>query len=160
MKWFNKLSSQEQRLIKVGLVVLVPVILWKFIYLPITQSYQTKQRQLIDLTEQYKEMESSKDSLKVQESISRKFHRDLNKPFIAWIDEQLTKNGLAQFVVRSEPKDNQTLIVTFENVVFDKLVEWLEPLELNYSIKISEVDINLTDKDNGLCNARITLEEN
>ena len=160
MKWFNKLSSQEQRLIKVGLVVLVPIILWKFIYLPITQSYQTKQRQLIDLTEQYKEMESSKDSLKVQESISRKFHRDLNKPFIAWIDEQLTKNGLAQFVVRSEPKDNQTLIVTFENVVFDKLVEWLEPLELNYSIKISEVDINLTDKDNGLCNARITLEEN
>ncbi len=164
MKWFEKLTSQEQKLIKVGLIILLPVIMWKFIYLPITQSYQTKQSQLVTLVNQYKEMQLSKSALKgalkVQEATNKNFHRNINKPFVAWIDEQLTKNGLAQFVVRSEPKDNQTLILTFESVVFDELVTWLAPLEQNYSIKISEVDINLTDIDNGLCNARITLVEN
>lgn len=160
MKWFEKLTSQEQKLIKVGLIILLPVIMWKFIYSPITRSHQTKQSQLVSLFSQYKEMQSSKSALKVQEATNKNFHRDLNKPFVAWIDEQLTKNGLAGFVVRSEPKDNQTLILTFESVVFDELVTWLAPLEQSYSIKISEVDINLTDKDNGLCNARITLVEN
>ncbi len=160
MKWFDELTSQEQKLIKIGLIILLPVILWKFIYMPITVSYQSKQKQLIKLLGQYEEMELSKGELKVQGNISQRSQRDNNVPFIAWIDEQLTKNGLAQFVIRSEPKDNQTLILTFESVVFDELVVWLEPLEKNYSIRISEVDINLTDKNNGLCNARITLEEN
>lgn len=159
MKWFNSLTAQEKKLIKLGVIILVPVMLWKFIYWPITHTYESKQAQLINLHKQYKEMESFKTLFKVQEKLGKKFHRDLNQPFIAWIDEQLTKNDLVQFVVRSEPKDNQTLILSFENVMFDELVIWLESLENNYSIKISEVDINLTDKDNGLCNVRITLEE-
>ncbi|MCF6319707.1 MAG: type II secretion system protein GspM, partial [Proteobacteria bacterium] len=64
MKWFEKLTSQEQKLIKLGLIILLPVIMWKLIYSPITQSYQTKQRQLVSLLSQYKEMQSSKSALK------------------------------------------------------------------------------------------------
>lgn len=160
MKWFDKLTSQEQNLIKVGFIILLPVVIWKFVYQPITETYQAKIIQKQTLENHYQEMLSSRELLKQQQIDTVKFHRDNNQPFISWIDEQLIKNQLSQFVVRSEPKDNQTLILTFESVVFDELVGWLEPLENNFGIKISEVDVNLTNRDSGLCNARITIKDN
>jgi len=160
MHWYDNLTLNEKKLIKGGVLILLPVLFWSFIYLPINKSIEVKKRQKSQLTGQFEEMFSSKELLKKQSANSVEFYRDLNKPFITWIDEQLAKNQLSQYVTRSEPKDNKTLILTFESVVFDELIAWLEPLELKYQVKISEVDVNIIDRNNGLCNARITLEEN
>jgi len=160
MFWYNKLTLNEQKLLKTGILILLPVLFWTLLYLPLNKSIEIKTRQKSQLTGQYQEMLLAEDELKIQNTNSVKFYRDLNKPFITWIDEQLAKNQLSQYVTRSEPKDSTTLILTFESVVFDELIVWLEPLELQYHVKISEVDVNLIDRNNGLCNARITLEEN
>lgn len=160
MNWFNKLTSQEQKLIKLGLIIILPILIWTLVYQPMNKSIESKSKQKNQLEIQYQEMLLSENLLKTKQETDHKFHRDLNKPFIQWIDNQLTKNQLSQYLTRSEPKDSQTLILSFEGVVFDELVKWLEPLEFNFGVVISEVDINLTDRDNGLCNARITLEEN
>jgi len=160
MQWFNSLSSQEKKLIKSGSIIVAIAISWVLIYQPIIQSIELKRKQKYELQEQYKQMQSSRKMLEKQKINVVNFHRDLNKPFISWIDEQLAKKQLTQFVTRSEPKDSQTVILTFESIVFDELAKWLQPLEVNYNVKISEVDIHLTDRSNGLCNARITLEEN
>jgi general secretion pathway protein M len=160
MFWYNKLTLNEQKLLKTGILILLPVLFWTLLYLPLNKSIEIKTRQKSQLTGQYQEMLLAEDELKIQNTNSVKFYRDLNKPFITWIDEQLAKNQLSQYVTRSEPKDSTTLILTFESVVFDELIVWLEPLELQYQVKISEVDVNIIDRNNGLCNARITLEEN
>ncbi|VAW34674.1 hypothetical protein MNBD_GAMMA01-956 [hydrothermal vent metagenome] len=160
MVWFERLSASEKTLIKYGAIIVGLAICWVFIYQPINKSIKVKQKQKIQLQNQYTQMQESQDLFAKQASNASKFHRDSNKPFISWVDEQLLKNQLAQFVTRSEPKDNQTLILTFESIVFDELIQWLELLELNYNVKISEADISLLDRSNGLCNARITLEEN
>lgn len=157
---FSQLSPQENRLVKFGLIIITMAVLWAFVYQPVTRSIVVKIKQKHELQKQFKHMQSSRTLLEKQKNNAITFHRDVNKPFISWIDEQLEKKQLTQFVTRSEPKDNQTLILTFEAIVFDELVKWLEPLELNFNVIISEVDINLIDRSNGLCNARITLEEN
>jgi type II secretory pathway component PulM len=160
MKWFNQLSTSEIKLIKIGLLFIIPVILWRFVYQPINQSIDLQTRQLSDISKQYEQMLDSQNLIEKQQSNGTDFYRDLNKPFITWIDEQLANKQLSQFVTRSEPKDNQTLIITFESIVFDDLAAWLELLELKYQVNISEVDVTLLDRSSGLCRARITLEEN
>jgi general secretion pathway protein M len=160
MDWYNKLTSSEKKLINYGALIVLLALFWALVYQPVTQAIVQKSKRLNNLQEQYQQMQSSQEILKEQKINASKFHRDLNKTFISWIDEQLEKKQLTQFVTRSEPKDNQTLIVSFESVAFDDLVQWLEPLELNFNVKISEVDVHLIDRSNGLCNARITLEEN
>ncbi len=159
MKWIKKLSANEQKLLKYGGLIILASLFWAFVYKPLTVSLEQKQKRLATLSIQYKDMQNSKHLLAQQQQKTAKFHRDLNKPFISWIDSQLEKNTLSNFVTRSEPKDNQTLILTFESVIFDDLASWLQNLEQNYTINILEADINLTDRSNGLCNARITLEE-
>ncbi len=159
MEWFKKLSTSEQKLLKYGGVIIFIALFWAFVFKPLTTSLEQKQKKLSVLSFQLKDMQNTKGILVLQQQKSVNFHRDLNKPFISWIDEQLNKNKLSSFVTRSEPKDNQTLILTFENVIFDDLALWLQDLEQNYAINILEADINLTDRSNGLCNARITLEE-
>ncbi len=159
MKWIKKLSSNEQKLLKYGGLIIFASLFWAFVYKPLTASLEKKQRRLATLSVQYMDMQSSKHLLTLQQQKVTKFHRDLNKPFISWIDSQLDKNTLSEYITRSEPKDNQTLILTFESVTFDDLASWLQNLEQDYAINISEADINLTDRSNGLCNARITLEE-
>jgi general secretion pathway protein M len=159
MKWIKQLTKKEQKLLKYGGLIIIVSLFWALVYKPLTISLEQKQKRLVTLSVQYKDMQNSKHLLVQQQQKATKFHRDLNKPFISWIDEQLEKNTLSNSVTRSEPKDNQTLILTFESVIFDNLASWLQELEQNYAINISEADINLTDRSNGLCNARITLEE-
>lgn len=159
MDWYNKLTPSERKLLNYGGLIVALVMLWLFVYQPVTKSKHTKQQQVIRLTKQYKEMQASESLLKIQKIKDAKFIRANNKPFISWIDDQLEKMKLSDFVTRSEPKDSHTLILSFENVVFDNLATWLQNLEQNYHIKITEADINLTDRSSGLCNARLTLQE-
>lgn len=156
----SKLSPNEIKLIKYGVLIIFPVLFWVLIFKPVNNSIDSKFIQKVELENQFYQMQSSEGELKKKQLNASKYQRNLNKPFVAWIDDQLTKNHLIDFVTRSEPKDNQTLILTFESITFDSLVSWLQPLEQNFGVKISEADINLTDRSNGLCNARITLEEN
>jgi len=159
MNWFNQLNKSEKTLLKYGAIIGFIALFWAFVFKPLSSSIEGKQRRLVTLSVQYKDMQDSKGLLTQQQNKASKFHRDLNKPFISWVDEQLVKNTLSNFVTRSEPKDNQTLILTFESIIFDDLASWLQSLAQNYDINILEADINLTDRSNGLCNARITLEE-
>jgi len=159
MQWFKQLSDNEQKLLKIGAILVFAALSWVFIYQPISKSVQVKIRKKTELSQQYQQLQSMQDILLQQKNKDKTYHRDLNKPFISWVDEQLEKQQLSQFVSRSEPKDNRTVILTFESIIFDELVAWLEPLEINYGVNITEVDINLIDRSNGLCSARITLGE-
>ncbi|MCF6287625.1 MAG: type II secretion system protein M [Proteobacteria bacterium] len=159
MSWYNKLSNSEKQLLKYGAIMVATALFWAFIYQPMNKSIIYKQQQILQLTSQHDEMQASEGLLNKQKVDDAKYIRSNNKPFISWIDEQLDQQQLAQFVTRSEPKDNSSLIINFENVEFDKLAIWLQVLEQKYHINISEADINLTDRSNGLCNARLTLQE-
>ncbi len=159
MKWYKELSNNERNLIFYGAILISVALFWVFVYKPINTSIRVKSDQKLSLQQQLIQMQSSKALFAKQNISDSKYRRDLNQPFIAWIDSKLLENKLSQFVTRSEPKDSKTLILTFESVVFDDLISWLQPLEQNYNITISEADIALTDRSNGLCNARITLEE-
>jgi len=160
MNWYKQLSSSEKKLIKYGSTLISVVLLWLFVYKPVQTSLALKLKQKSTLEQQYQQMQNSQDAFQIQAINAIKTQRDLNQPFIAWIDNKLLENKLSEYVTRSEPKDNKTLILTFESVVFDDLIKWLQPLEQNFNITITEADVALTDRSNGLCNARITLVEN
>ena len=153
----SKLSDSERKLLVRGSVIVFLALFWAFVYKPINQSIESKEKHLTELESQFSEMQSSQGLLR--KTVNSAKTRDLSKPFISWVDGQLLSSGLSDYVSRSEPKDNQTLILTFENVAFDELISWLQPMISQYSINVSEADINLTDKTNGRCNVRITLEE-
>ena len=97
MNWFKELSNSEQKLIKYGTVLVLVALFWVFVYKPINQSIQLKSKQQLTLTQQLKQMESSKKLLKFQNINDTKSHRDINQPFIAWIDSKLLQNKLSQF---------------------------------------------------------------
>jgi len=160
MKWFSQLSASEQRLIKLGLPLVLLAVFWAFVYQPISRALIAKKKHQTTLYQQWNDMKKSENILQSSVAQSKKNQRDLSQPFIAWIDEQLLKQQLSQFVTRAEPKDNKTLILSFESVEFDKLIAWIEPLVENYNVTIPEADISLVDRSSGLCHARITLEQN
>ncbi len=163
MNWIKNLTKSEKQLMGYGAVILICVFSWILIYKPIIKKTLNQETTLNTLHQQLKEMQSSQSLLISQANNSFtngiNITRDINKPFITWIDEELVKNNLAIYVSRSEPKDNNTLILTFERVVFDDLIKWLQPLENNNQVRITEADINVIDRSNGLSFARITLEE-
>jgi len=159
MQWFKELTSNERNLIIYGGVLVSIALFWVFVFQPINHSIRVKSNQKIEIQKQLKQMQSSERLFKIQSSNNQKYQRELNQPFNVWIDGKLLEKQLSQYVTRSEPKDAQTLILTFESVVFDDLISWLQPLTQNYNIHITEADVALTDRSNGLCNARITLEE-
>jgi type II secretory pathway component PulM len=159
MKWFDKLSDSERKLIKIGAFIISISVIWAFVYKPIVASIDSNKTNYQILLNQIQEMNEAAEQIALA-TITTVATRNENQPFISWIDDQLVKSNLSQFVARSEPKDNQTLILLFENIVFDDFISWLEPLVSTNNIVISEADVNIMDRDSGLCNIRITLIEN
>ncbi len=160
MKWLDKLSESERKLLKFGSLFVSIVILWAFVYKPITASIESNKSKKINLIGQLEEMNSVADKITKKNNKNLTITRKSNQPFISWIDDQLAQKKLSQFVTRSEPKDNQTLILLFERIAFDDFVQWLEPLVSQFNIIVSEADVNIVDRENGICNIRITLIEN
>ena len=85
--------------------------------------------------------------------------RDSKMPFITWVDQQLNKKNLSKYLSRSEPNSDGSLTMTFENIIFNELILWLQPLVAVNSVQIKEADFNLLDRDMGIVNARLTLDE-
>lgn len=151
----NKLSKSEKRLLVGGLILIVLALFWVWIYKPLTQSIENKSQQLANLNIQLEDMQSRQKELQVQPKTQQ---RNQNLPFISWIDQQLGEKALADSLTRSEPNSDGSLTLTFENVAFDNLIDWLQPL-LGTSVQLQEADFSLLDKENGLVNARLTLME-
>lgn len=159
MNWYKQLTKNERTLILYGVSVIFLALFWTVVYQPIKSAIRAKTVLQSTLQQQLKQMQASVEVIKQQANNVTQLNRDLNQPFIAWIDGKLLANNLSQFVTRSEPKDAQTLILTFESVIFDDLIAWLQPLEQNNNITIAEADMTLIDRNSGLCNARVTLQE-
>ena len=116
MKWYKELSSNERSLISYGSIIICIALFWVFVYKPLTESIRLKSEQNQTLQQQLSQMQASEELFK-QQSINNSLNqRDLNQPFISWIDNKLLENKLSQYVTRSEPKDNNTLILSLIHI--------------------------------------------
>lgn len=154
-KWYKSLSSSEQRLFSVGLVLVMVGLAWSYIYLPMNRKLDSQVEIRNRIHQQLIEMESMGE-INFNQKLS-----NLTIPptmtFSTWVDQQLNQLGLQELVNRTEPIDANTLTIWLNNAPFDQVIDWLQSIQDSYGVKVDQIDVNLTDRSLGYTNIRMRL---
>ncbi len=155
-QWFNNLTQSEQRLLKLGSVIIGIVLFWVLLYQPMVKHINQQVSIKINLQQQLAEMQKV-NLTSLNNHGQQKATLPPNTTFSSWVDRQLSQVGLQQMVNRTEPIDNNTLTIWLNNAAFDQVVDWLQSIQQQYGIKADQIDVNVTDRSIGLTNIRMRL---
>jgi general secretion pathway protein M len=72
------------------------------------------------------------------------------------IDRTAKKHQLKSTLQKAQPDGDNGVRLWLVNITFDQLIEWLDQLELEYGIYVSDIAIE-RDEVNGLVDSRILL---
>lgn len=154
--WLQNLSAREQRLLKVGVTLVVLALLWVLVYLP-TNRYLSSQADIKQrLEQQLQQMQG------MVQSSGRSVAKTLtpipaNMTFSSWLDQQLSLVNLQDMVNRTEPIDANTISVWLQGAPFDQVIDWLQLMADKHGVLVDQIDVNVVDRSLGLTNIRMRL---
>ena len=153
-QWFRQLSTSEQRLLLIGVVLIVAALFWRLVMVPVNEGIQSKASLTGVLNQQLKDMQRmnlSGNQLAVVQPLPAEM------TFSSWVDQQMNAQGLQEAVNRTEPQDDGTLAVWLVNVSFDQVIDWLQLISDRHGVQVDQFDVTVTDTALGLTNIRMRL---
>ncbi len=154
--WLQNLTGREQRLLKIGTLLVVVALLWVLVYRPtnkyinsqavIKQRLEQQLQQMQDLT-QSAGFTTATTIVPIPENVT----------FSSWLDQQLRLVNLQDVVNRTEPIDANTISVWLQSASFDQVIDWLQDMATRHGILVDQIDITVVDRSLGLTNIRMRL---
>lgn len=156
--WFANLEQREQWIVGVGGVVAIVIVLWAFVWMPLSNGHDNLrgsvadwQRALSDIRGIAAQGGSGGTTTPTRPDIAGQ------QPLVI-VDQTLRERNLNNAVQRRQPVPNG-IRVEFENVPFDQLVVWLGDIYSSYGLAVQNGSMSLTSRNEpGRINATLTLE--
>ncbi len=124
-EWYRNLSLRERRFVSLGILFVVLLMTYAFIYLPLEDALeanktnlekkQSEWTQLVRIASEYKKLGAATD-IPVSND---------NQSLLALIDQSGSVVGIKSSIKTLTPEGEHKVRVRVEDVPFDKLVEWL-----------------------------------
>jgi general secretion pathway protein M len=154
---FERLNTRDQFSIFLGMIVVGVTIGYFAGWAPFQQTYTTlsaqvhaQQKTLAWIQQAAIEVQQ----LRTQSSSTK--HTANTQSVLSLVDKSIAKSVLAKANRRIEPKDGQTVQVSFEKVSFTQLLTWLGQLDQQHQMQVKTLSVTRqTPAD--LVNARLTL---
>lgn len=154
--WFQNLTGSEQRLLKIGALLVALALLWVLVYLPVNKHISNQVVVKERLQNQLQQMQVLTSS-SVGTNVNVITPIPAGVTFSAWIDQQLRTVNLQDLVNRTEPIDENSLTIWLQAAPFDQVIDWLQTIALQYAIQVDQIDVNVVDPTIGLTNIRMRL---
>ena len=156
--YLENLSARERWLIFGGGGILLLIIVYLYIWQPFSHSVTQLRSQAKadkELLAWMRPAVNKVKALKAQGAIA------MVKPgqsLLVIANQSTQAIGLASYVSQIQQSNTNEVSMTFAEVPFDNLVNWLETLWKKYGIKISQLTITPL-KTQGLVHAQLTLQQ-
>lgn len=140
MQWFERLDVREQRVIFLGVLVIVFSVGYFMVWEPFQQAYTELSGQVQAQQETLVWMQQA--ATEVQQ-LRKQAPAVTNRPsLLSVIDKSVAQNAaLVKAQRRIEPKDEYTIQINFENVSFTQLLTWLGQLDRQYQIQVNMISV-------------------
>ncbi|MDM8564373.1 type II secretion system protein M [Candidatus Halobeggiatoa sp. HSG11] len=135
-QWIEQLSSSERKTIIWGVIIVITASVYFLMWEPFTANY--KQLQNI--------VAAQKDNLSWMQNAAAEVQSlrgrvSAPKNLLSLIDTSIRNNNLNKIDKRIEPKGKQEVLVSFSNVSFTELVQWLSKLYNQHKVQITAINI-------------------
>ncbi len=152
--WWRGLQDRERRLLILAATVLAAIAYWQLLLQPLTSARTRAQSAVVSLQQATAQASVQVDAiLAARQAAAPRPVRSL----FALIDSSARDAGLMSAQTRIEPLAENRVRVTMDGVSFDALAAWLEGLDRNEGVDISEWSVDRALAP-GVVNAAMTLE--
>jgi general secretion pathway protein M len=152
--WWRSLQDRERRLLLLAATVLAAIAYWLLLLQPLTNAHARARSAVTSLQQATVQASSQADAiLAARQAAAPRPVRSL----FALIDSSARDAGLMNAQTRIEPLAENRVRVVMDGVAFDQLAAWLEALDRNEGVDISEWSVDRALAP-GVVNAAMTLE--
>ena len=153
---FKTLENREQKILVSGLIFVVLFIVYSLIYKPMTSSIDSLQKSNVENQQLRLWMAESaaaiKNSSGTKSSTNKRRGRSLNEVINS------TASTVKISISRSQPRDNNQYQIWLDQIVFNELLVWLNVLQKDYGVFVSNINLGTTDKK-GLVRVNLTFQD-
>ena len=138
-QWINQLSTRERYSLIIGTVALVLILVYFMLIDPFINSHN----QLKNIVAAQKNTLDwmNKAAPEVQ-ALRQQSTQVIKRPSLLSLIDKSTRRGLlSKARKRIQPKGEQEVRVSFENVLFTELIRWLGQLYNQYQVQVTKITI-------------------
>lgn len=155
--WWIGLSPREQKLVTAGAIVGGLLLLWAFVLFPQQRAHRAAKEAVANSVRDLAWMQQAAPGLRGS-TASVASARSGGRSFLAEVDAGARAAGLAAAIGRVEPQPNGRVSVSFNDVSFDALMQWLEAFAAQHSARVESFSAQRVSGA-GMVDARLTLLE-
>ncbi|HLT90738.1 MAG TPA: type II secretion system protein M [Woeseiaceae bacterium] len=155
--WFESLQPREKALVATAAVMLALAVFWLGIWAPLERNRENVAADVEVWRNAIAELRSVKGTLRAQSS-DRSRPAALNQSLVVIVDTTLRSRNLYSALQSSQPRQDNGIVVVFQNAAFDDLVLWLGDLAEQYSLRVQAAGLSPSGEAAGRVNGSITLE--
>ena len=157
--WWAAQSARDQRILKIGGVVVAAVLAWAFVWHPLGRHHDELRDRLDAAQRDLAYLRVSEAEIERLRTAGTQTRADRQgKSLLALADASARDSGLGGVLKRIEPVGTRSARASFEFIAFDSLIDWVERLAREHGVQVSDLSVDRVDAT-GLVNARITLED-
>ena len=139
-RWWQQRDLREQWVLGIGVVATLLLLLFALLWLPLQQQGEQLSKQINAQSQLHQWMQKAAQQvtyLKNRQTMQPKPQGSL----LYLLDKSLKNSRLNDIDKRINPKDEQRVLVQFDQVSFDDLLKWLTQLQAKYQIQVESIQI-------------------
>ena len=152
-EWFNQLEKREQTILVVGFIVVVFYLVYGVFYTGLTADRDSYIKRNAADTQTLAWMNEAVQTIKSSGGGASAGGAGLGDKSLSQLSELGAKRSGVR-VGRFQPKGETEAQIWFDDVEFDKLIDYMARLELDYALSIEELSVTSANAS-GMVNARL-----
>jgi type II secretory pathway component PulM len=151
--WLQKQSARDQRILRIGVIVVGLILLAWLAVLPHQALSRTRER----VTEQQELLQYMRQvGPALAAAGPGQTVQPIGESFVVFIDRTAREHGLAESLTGSPPAGNGAFRVTMENADFNLLLTWLHQVATRYGVRVETASFTASGSA-GKVNAAVQL---
>jgi general secretion pathway protein M len=147
--YLQQLSARERNLVILAGITVFAMLFYFVLWSPIQKGIDDKSRLVTLQEEQLKTMQEQAQDIRIAQGSSR-------SSMLSVIDRTAKQRKLKSTLQKAQPEGDDGVRLWLVDITFDQMIEWLNQLDLDYGIYVSDISIE-RDEKYGRVDSRILL---
>lgn len=155
-QWLNAREPRERMILILGAITVLVGLLYFSIWNPLASGIVKKQNSITGMEKTLANMREQAEEITMLRALSGSNPARNKRPLLSTIDATAHSMKLRQMIRTIKPKGQDAAQVWFDDVPFDKLIQWLGQLKQTAGVQVESITLHKRDVP-GYVQARITL---
>lgn len=156
--WWNQLALREQRLVAIGVSVVVLFMLYQCIWSPMQYSLDNMRKRIVSAQKTLLWMKSADNAMQANITADKNKAKPVSLVvFLSQMQQQIKVKGLQSSLSQLKQSGNASIDMQFQKVEFDKLMMLLLNVTKEYSVSVTRMSVLPADTS-GYVNAEIEIQ--